>query len=122
MRFAGWCTTDIAYYAYGINVYEYFFKQKKPDWENILKDKDDKIYSIIVADLPEDIDIKNIEAVDYNKFYSYFENTLEMREIDYMKHGVFAFLFAETNPENWRELEDILKSDLKEFIRCKDYS
>ena len=24
MRFAGWCTTDLAYYAYGINIYEYF--------------------------------------------------------------------------------------------------
>ena len=119
MRFAGWCTTDIAYYAYGINVYEYYFKQKDPDWVEILKGKEDKIYSIVVADLPKDIELDDIEEVDYDKFISYFENPLEMRKIDYMKHGVFAFLFSETSSENWGELEDILKSDLKEYLRLK---
>jgi len=27
MRFAGWCVTDIAYSAYGINTYEYYFNK-----------------------------------------------------------------------------------------------
>ena len=119
MRFAGWCTTDIAYYAYGINVYEYFFKQKKPDWKKILKNKEDKIYSIVVADLPKDIDFNEIEKVDYDKFKSYFENPLAMRKIDYMKHGVFAFLFTETSCKNREELDEILKSDLKEYLKFK---
>ncbi len=34
MRFAGWCTTDLAYYAYGINVYECFWQQREPDWKH----------------------------------------------------------------------------------------
>lgn len=120
MRFAGWCTTDIAYHAYGINVYEYFFKQKEPDWEEILKNKKDKLYSIVVTDLPKDIEFNEIEEVDYDKFWSYFENPLELRKIDYMKHGVFAFLFTETSPENWGELEGILKSDLREYLKIKN--
>ncbi|MCF8011117.1 MAG: ATP-grasp domain-containing protein [Clostridiales bacterium] len=120
MRFAGWCATDIAYYAYGINVYEYFFQQRKPDWEKILKNKKEKIYSIVVADLPKDIDFDNIEEVDYDKFISYFENPLEVRKIDYMKYGVFAFLFAETSYGNWEEIEGILKSDLKEYLKIKN--
>jgi len=120
MRFAGWCTTDIAYYAYGINVYDYFFKQKKPDWEKILKNKEDKIYSIVIADLPKDIEIHNIRKIDYNKFYSYFENALEMRKIDYFKYGVFAFLFAETSYNNRQELEKILRSNLKEYVEFKN--
>lgn len=120
MRFAGWCTTDIAYYAYGINVYDYYFNQKKPNWEEILKNKEDKIYSIVVADLPKDIEINNIKKINYDKFYSYFENPLEIRKINYLKHGVFAFLFAETTYENQKELYDILSSDLKEYIEFKD--
>jgi hypothetical protein len=120
MRFAGWCTTDIAYYAYGINVYEYFFKQKTPDWEEILKDKEDKIYSIVVADLPGDIEIDDVEGIDYEGFISHFENPLEVRKIDYEEHAVFAFLFTETNRENWQELEEILNSDLKEYIKLKE--
>lgn len=120
MRFAGWCTTDVAYYAYGINVYEYFFKQKEPSWEQILKGKKDKIYSIVVADLPNDIKPNNITGINYNKFSSYFENPLEMRKIDYNKYGVFAFLFTETSTDNWEELERILESDLKEYLKFRN--
>ena len=36
MRFAGWCTTDVSKYAWGINVYECFMKQTSPDWNEIL--------------------------------------------------------------------------------------
>ena len=117
MRFAGWCTTDIAYYAYGINVYQYFFEQKSPDWNEILKDKEDKVYSIVVADLPKDIVVDEIKKIDYNKFLSHFEKPLKLRKIDYAKHGVFAFIFAETSLENRSELEEILNSDLKEYIK-----
>jgi len=53
MRFAGWCTTDIAHFAYGVNVYKYYFEKQKPDWEMILKDKAEKLYSIIVLDMPK---------------------------------------------------------------------
>ncbi|PRY96619.1 ATP-grasp domain-containing protein [Marinilabilia salmonicolor] len=116
MRFAGWCVTDIAWYAFGINVYEYFFEQKQPDWEAILKDKNDDIYSMVVADLPKDIPADNIKEIDYEKFRTYFEDPLELRKIDYKKHGVFAFQFARTSYKNRKLLEDILQSDLKEFL------
>ena len=116
MRFAGWCTTDIAYYAYGINVYEYFFEQKKPDWAHILQHKEDKIYSIVVADLPRKVDVAEVSGIDYDKLQSNFEHVLELRKIDYVQHGVFAFLFTETSCHNWAELEGILKSDLMEYL------
>jgi hypothetical protein len=116
MRFAGWCVTDIAWYAFGINVYEYFFEQKQPDWEVILQNKNDDIFSMVVADLPKDIQPKQIKQIDYEKFQNYFEEPLELRKIDYNKHGVFAFQFARTSYKNRSLLEDILKSDLKEFL------
>lgn len=116
MRFAGWCVTDIAWYAFGINVYEYFFEQKQPDWKAILKDKNDDIFSMVVADLPGDIPAEKIKKIDYQKFQNYFEKPLELRKIDYKKHGVFAFQFAQTSFKNRKKLEDILKSDLKEFL------
>ncbi|WP_291858079.1 ATP-grasp domain-containing protein [Marinilabilia sp.] len=119
MRFAGWCVTDIAWYAFGINVYEYFFEQKQPDWKNILKDKNDDIFSMVVADLPGDIPAEKIRKIDYLKFQNYFEEPLELRKIDYKKHGVFAFQFARTSYKNRKMLEDILKSDLKEFLIMK---
>ncbi|MFW5777855.1 MAG: ATP-grasp domain-containing protein [Bacteroidota bacterium] len=119
MRFGGWCVADIAWYAYGINVYKYFFEQKKPDWESILKQKNDEIYSLCVADLPKDIDRNDIIEIDYENFTRHFEKVLQLRETDYRQYGVFAFLFAQTSPGNQETLQYILKSDLKEFIRMK---
>lgn len=116
MRFAGWCTTDIAYYAYGINVYEYYFSQKKPNWDEVLKDMNEEIYSIVIADIPKDVDVSKIE-IDYELLSSHFKNPLEVRRIDYHKHPVFGFIFAETDPNNWDEIDSILRSNLKEFIR-----
>ncbi|WP_262487116.1 ATP-grasp domain-containing protein [Geofilum rubicundum] len=119
MRFAGWCVTDLAWYAYGINVYECFFEQTEPDWPNILKSSNSDIYSMVVADLPKDIPADDIEAIDYERFQAHFEDPLELRKIDYKKHGVFAFQYARTSRHNQKLLEDILQSDLKEFLILK---
>lgn len=50
MRFAGWCTTDVAFYSYEVNPYSYFMEQKKVDWKAVLANKDEKIYSLIVLE------------------------------------------------------------------------
>ena len=48
IRFAGWCTTaDLSFLAYGFNPYLYFYYQKKPDWCQILKEKEGKLFSIV---------------------------------------------------------------------------
>ncbi|WP_287357923.1 ATP-grasp domain-containing protein, partial [Moorena sp. SIO3B2] len=40
MRFGGWCTTpDMSFFAYGFNPYLYYYLQKKPDWNEIIKGK-----------------------------------------------------------------------------------
>lgn len=119
MRFAGWCTTDIAYYAYGINVYEYYFNQKEPDWKQIFRERNGKVYSIAVADIPRGVSLEEIESIDYRSLASCFGRVLEMREIDYLKHGVMAFMFVETEEKNREELEDFLKVDFRDFIKIK---
>ena len=117
MRFGGWCTTaDMTYFAYGFNPYVHYFTQSRPDWEKILKNKEGKLYSIIVLDNSTGIEGNQITAFNYDLLLSNFENPLELRQIDYKEYPVFGFLFTETKEENFYELERILKSDLKEFI------
>ena len=117
MRFGGWCTTaDMTYFAYGFNPYVFYFSQNRPDWTEILKNKEGKIYSIIVLDNSTGIEENQITAFDYDLLLSNFEKPLELRKIDYKEYPVFGFLFTETREENFSELERILKSDLKEFI------
>ena len=117
MRFGGWCATDIAYHAYQVNPYQYYFEQKEPDWTQILAAKGDEIYSLIVLDNASGIAAGDIKAFDYKQLLTQFEKPLELRKIDYREYPVFGFLFTETRPENMAELEAILRSDLRDFIR-----
>ena len=119
MRFAGWCTTDVAHFAYNINPYEYYFLGKKPNWNEILKEKDNKIYSIIILDNSTNEKAENIKRFDFDKVTNLFDNVLELRKIDYNEYPIFGFLFVEIEKENYFKLENILKSNLKEYIELK---
>ena len=120
MRFGGWCTTtDISFLAYGFNPYLYYYSQKKPNWSEVLKGKEGKLFSIIVLDNSTGIDVDEITSFNYEKLLSKFEKPIELRKIDYKKYPVFGFLFAETREDNFIELKNILDSDLNEFISTK---
>ena len=120
MRFAGWCTTDIAYFAYGINTYKYFLEQLEPDWDRILADKEGKSFCLVMLNKPADLDLKEVKAFNYEKLLSDFEKPLELRKVNHEKYGFFGYMFTETTESNWQEIERILKSDLKEYITFKE--
>lgn len=117
LRFGGWCSTpDLAWHAFGINLYEYLFQRKEPDWFTILNDMDDAVFSNIVLNNSTGIEGKNIQSFDYEKFLSDFEKPLELRKADFGKFPLFGFLFCETRGQNMQELDRILMSDLKEYV------
>ncbi|MCP4707022.1 MAG: ATP-grasp domain-containing protein [Planctomycetes bacterium] len=120
MRFGGWCTTgEFTWYCFGFNSYECYFYDIEPDWEEILRDKDDYIYSLLALTNSSGISGEQIKSFDYKKLLSLFEKPLSLREVDYRKHPIFGFLFAQTRKENFKEIEAILHSDLSEFIETK---
>ncbi len=122
MRFGGWCTTpDLTYYAYGFNPYQYYFEQKVPDWNAIIKKSDGSIYSIIILNNATGYDADQIKSFDYDKLLSTFKNPLELRKIAYSKYPLFGFLFAKTTKQNRTELKNILVSDLTEFVLLNQY-
>ena len=117
LRFGGWCSTpDLAWHAFGINLYEYLFQQREPDWNTILKEKDGAIFSNIVLNNSTGIEGKNVESFNYEKLLADFEKPLELRKADFKKFPLFGFLFCETNKQNMQELDRILMSDLKEYL------
>ena len=117
MRFGGWCTTaDMTWYAYGFNSYEYYFSQQRPDWPALLKNKQDKIYAIIVLDNSTGVDGEKITSFDYDALLSNFDTPVDLRKVDYTHYPVFGFLFTETKKDRFSEIQAILKSDLREYI------
>lgn len=121
MRFGGWCTTpDLTYFAYGLNPYEYYFAQRKPDWDSILEKKDELVYSMILLENSTGYPEEKITSFDYDRLLSTFSNPLELRKIDFHEYPVFAILFTETDTDDAQELEAILHSDLREYVRLVD--
>ena len=41
---------------------------------------------------------------------------MELRKVDHKTYPLFGFLFTETRQDNYIELENILHSDLTEFV------
>jgi hypothetical protein len=121
MRFGGWCTTgDLSWYAYGINSYDYFLNAKKPDWEEIFKTREEKFYSMIILDNNSGIKENEIEYFDFENLLKDFENPMDLRKVDFIKYSVFGILFTETSKGNETEINQILTSNLKKYIKQKE--
>ncbi len=114
MRFSGWCTTDVAKYAWGINVYEYFINQLKPDWNEILSKANNGLYYFSIAEIPEGADKNRIKSIDYDKFLSNYTNVLELRRINPKKNPIFAIIFGITQDKD--EIVNILQLKTKDYI------
>jgi hypothetical protein len=116
MRFAGWCVTDLAYYAYGINNYEAFMSGRHPDWDKIYEKHKNKVYAMILGEIDGSVDFTKIRDVDYDSFKSLFKKPLALRRIDYKKHPVFAFMFAEYTKDEMSELKKITTVDFNKYL------
>lgn len=114
MRFCGWCITDIANFAWGINVYEYFLNQKTPNWDEIIKNASDDIFYFTIGDIPSNIKKEDIKEIDYEAYLKNISNPINIRKIDYKTKPVFAIVFAKTN--NSDEIKNLLKLDMEKFV------
>lgn len=114
MRFCGWCITDIAQNAWRINVYEYYFKNLKPNWDEILKNSSDDYFYFTIGDIPQDVNREKIKEINFEKYLENISNPLVIRKINYNINPVFAIIFARVN--DIEEIKNILKLDMKEFI------
>lgn len=118
LRFGGWCTTeDAAAAAYGFNPYVYYFENQRPNWNEILATRAGKTYSMVILDNITEHKNEEIERFDYDALLKRLENPLELRKLDHHEYPIFGFLFMETSAGNDRELDWMLKTDFREFMR-----
>jgi predicted ATP-grasp superfamily ATP-dependent carboligase len=93
LRFSEICTNELGVYAYGINAYEYFFKQQKPDWESIVSNMDNSIYSYCCAKINDPMDYNEVEFINHNTFKENFSGILEYRKMNIIDNSTFAVVF-----------------------------
>ncbi|HYW95796.1 MAG TPA: ATP-grasp domain-containing protein [Bacteroidales bacterium] len=118
MRFGGWCTTaDLTWYAWGFNAYEYYQLGSKPDWDLICRQHRGTSYSVVVLDNSTGIKGENIPGFDYDALRRAFSRPLEIRPVDYRIWPLFGFVLCESKTDNLNDLYQILRSDLKEYLK-----
>ena len=115
LRFSGWCTTDLAYYAFGVRTYEYYLENRRPDWDSLLAGKGGAIYSMIILDKPAG-GVPQGVRFDYNAVNADFSQVLHLRRMEKPEYPMFGFVFARTPRENRAELDRIMRSDLSEYL------
>ncbi len=119
-RFAGWHTTELAFYAYGIDVYEALANGSRPDWARILADAetDDVVSYFAIFETPRSLVATNANAdaaFDYDALSGEFSTLFELRRIDWRRRPIAAIAFAQTpDPQ---ELERVLALDVERFVQ-----
>lgn len=115
MRFSGWCTTDLAFYALGIKTYQYYLENRTPDWSNLLAEAEG-VYSMVILDKPAGL--AKTTHFDYEAVSADFHKILHLRRMEKPEYPMFGIVFAQT-PENKRgELDRIMLSDLTKYCRA----
>jgi hypothetical protein len=118
LRFAGIGTADLGYYAYGINPYESFFLQRKPDWQRILAESDEHIYSFFCAELPVSLNATKLVGIDEALFRTHFSDILAYRPMYGYDPTTFAVVFYRS--DNLEENKRLLLLDLQQFVQINE--
>ena len=119
MRFGGWCATDLAHFAYGVNPYRCYLRGECPDWPSIAEKTAGRTTAMVVADLPSSVELAAIGSVDYDGFAARFSNVIELRPTDFNRYPVFAFTFVGVPTGDLSELHAVLAADLREHLRMR---
>ncbi|EPY03461.1 ATP-grasp domain-containing protein [Magnetospirillum fulvum] len=119
MRFGGWCATDLASFAYGINPYRCYLRGETIDWSSIAAATTGRTTAIVVSDLPNSVDLARIQSVDYDGFAARFSRVLELRPTDFNRYPVFAFTFVAVPSNDLGELQAVLGADLRTHLTMR---
>ncbi|MBQ1277424.1 MAG: ATP-grasp domain-containing protein, partial [Thermoguttaceae bacterium] len=118
-RFAGWHTTELAFYAYGVDLYETLTRGLRPDWNRILADAetDDAVSYFAIFETPQALDANADAAFDYDALSQVFSTLFELRQIDWRRRPLAAIAFAQTTDS--QELNRVLTLDVERFVKTK---
>ncbi len=114
LRFAGAGTTDISTHAYGINGAEAYMLNERPDWLEILKRSDDRVYGFCCMELPVDIMKQDLHSFDHEALKERFTDILEYRNVESSDDQMLSVVFFRTS--SMEEVHDLLHVELNPYI------
>ncbi len=118
LRFAGEGTIELVYYAYQINPYEYYINKRKRDWEQVISNMDDAIYSFTCAEINRDIKRSQVERIHHAALKKEFKEILDYRVLPIESRTTFAVIFFKS--PSIEEHKHILNLDFMKFVTLKN--
>ncbi|MDF1998861.1 hypothetical protein [Peribacillus frigoritolerans] len=98
-------------------MYEHYFSGTKPDWNRILEEMDDRIYSFFFAEVPLEINLEDIARIDHDGLRHEFEHVFEYRELPFQNDRSMAIIFYRS--EDLNENLQLLHLDLIPYLTIK---
>ena len=114
LRFAGICGTEVAYHAYGFHTYDYYLRDIKPSWNELLSGKEGKLYCMGYLPAPEELAAGKC-GFDYDGFLSHFEGLRAFYRFDPQQTGALGFIFLETEENDETQRAFLREADLAQF-------
>ena len=112
LRFAGMCLNDLTRHTCGLLPVQCYFEGIHPDYATMWNGIEDDVFSFVVLDKP----YETAKALDFEKIKKHFHGVVETRDIMNPAMSIWGFLFVKTDKAHRAELQEILNSDLTEFI------
>ena len=113
LRFAGMCLNDLTRHTCGLLPVQCYFEGIHPDYATMWNGIEDDVFSFVVLDKP----YETTKVLDFEKIKKHFHGVVETRDIMNPAMSIWGFLFVKTDKAHRAELQEILNSDLTEFIK-----
>ena len=91
LRFAGLCTTDLSFFAYGFKTYESYLNNIQPNWDEVLAGKEGKRYSMVMLST-DGTSLPDHYSFDYDAVQQKFSNVLTCRKLNAKQYNTFGCL------------------------------
>jgi hypothetical protein len=116
LRYGGFGLADLTLYAFGINPFQAFFENFKPDWVQIHNKNQDRNFGWVLGYNGTNIDV-NSKIPNHVKYKNYLGNVLHYVETDYQNLPVFSVSYVEDDSAG--SLKRLLKTEFNEFFTEK---
>ncbi len=94
LRFGGMGLANLSYYAVGVNAYDCFVTETRPDWREIWQGRPDTAFGFFIAYNGTQVDTA-VQQPDWARFRTLFSKILLEVPFDYQNQLAFGILYIE---------------------------
>ncbi|MEX0329787.1 MAG: ATP-grasp domain-containing protein [Puniceicoccaceae bacterium] len=94
LRFGGMGLTNLSYYGFGSNAYQFFIDDTEPDWSEIWRKRPETTYAFFIAYNGVNTN-PTTHQPDWDSFRRIFTNIIHEVSFDYQKQLAFGVLYIE---------------------------